>query len=57
LTALIDETSVIERILRHLRLPTEVSTPRPGMSPPLDLLGTPCSFEKDTGAPGFVPCH
>jgi hypothetical protein len=25
---------VIERILRHLHLPTEVPTPRPGRAPP-----------------------
>ena len=34
LIALIDEASVIERILRHLHLPTEVPTPRPGRPPP-----------------------
>jgi hypothetical protein len=28
--ALIDEASVIERIPRHLRLPTEAPAPRPG---------------------------
>jgi len=28
LIALIDEAAVIERILRHLRLPTEVPAPR-----------------------------
>jgi hypothetical protein len=37
LIALIDEASVIERILRHLHLPTEVPTPRPGRAPPLDV--------------------
>ena len=34
LIALIEEASVIERILRHLHLPTEVPTPRPGRAPP-----------------------
>jgi hypothetical protein len=34
LIALIEEASVIERILRHLHLPTEVPTPRPGRPPP-----------------------
>ena len=34
LIALIEEASVIERILRHLHLPTEVATPRPGRAPP-----------------------
>jgi len=54
LIALIDEASAIERIVRHLRLPTEVPTPRPGRAPPLFA---PCSFEEDTSIPGFVPCH
>jgi hypothetical protein len=30
--ALIEQASVIERILRHLRLPTEVPTPRQSFS-------------------------
>ena len=34
LIALIEEAAVIERILRHLHLPTEVPTPRPGRAPP-----------------------
>ena len=54
LIALIDEASVIERILRHLRLPTEVPTPRPGRAPPLFA---PCAFEEDSGVSDFVPCH
>jgi hypothetical protein len=37
LIALIEEASVIERILRRLHLPTEVPTPRPGRAPPLDV--------------------
>ena len=36
LIALIEQAAVIERILRHLRLPTEVPTPRPGRAPSLD---------------------
>src|SRR5450759_1902400 len=36
LIALIEEAAVIERILRHLHLPTEVPAPRPGRAPPLD---------------------
>jgi len=35
---------VIERILRHLHLPTEVPAPRPGRAPP--LLGA-CSFDQE----------
>jgi hypothetical protein len=38
LIALIDEASLVERILSHLRLPTEVPTPRPGRAPPRRLL-------------------
>ena len=54
LIALIDEASVIERILRHLRLPTEVPTPRPGRAPPLFVAR---SFYEDSGVSDFVPCH
>jgi hypothetical protein len=54
LIALIDEAAVIARILRHLRLPTEVPTPRPGRAPPLSAL---CAFEEDSGMSDFVPCH
>gem|GEM_PF-6474971 len=36
---------MIERILRHLQLPTEVPTPRPGRAPP--LIET-CSFNQNT---------
>ena len=53
LIALIEEPSVIERILRHLRLPTEVPTPRPGRAPPLFLAR---SFDEDTGGSPFDPC-
>lgn len=40
LVALIEETAVIGRILRHLGLPTEVPSPRPARAPPLPV-GTP----------------
>jgi hypothetical protein len=50
LIALIEEASVIERILRHLHLPTEVPAPRPGRAPPsLDA----DSFNQDTDVAGF----
>jgi len=35
LIALIEEAAVIGRILRHLGVPTEISSPRPARSPPL----------------------
>jgi len=44
---------VIERILRHLHLPTEVPAPRPGRAPP--LLGAR-SFDQDTDIAGFNSC-
>jgi hypothetical protein len=53
LIALIDEASVIERILRHLRLPAEVPTPRPGRAPPPFAAR---SFDEDTGVSAFDPC-
>ena len=36
LVALIDQPAVIGRILRHLRLPVEIPSPRPARAPPLD---------------------
>ena len=35
LIALIEEAAVIERILRHLGVPTEIPAPRPARAPPL----------------------
>ena len=35
LVALIEQASVVQRILRHLGLPTEVPEPRPARAPPL----------------------
>ena len=40
LIALIEEAAVIDRILRHLGLPTETPAPRPARAPPL-LAGVP----------------
>jgi hypothetical protein len=54
LIALIEEAAVIERILRHLHLPTEVPTPRPARAPPLVV---PAAFEQDGGWSDVVPCH
>jgi hypothetical protein len=34
LVALIEQASVVQRILRHLGLPTEVREPRPARAPP-----------------------
>jgi hypothetical protein len=41
---------VIERILRHLHLPTEVPAPRPGRAPPPIETGL---FNQDTDVAGF----
>lgn len=40
LIALIEEAAAIDRILRHLGLPTTIPAPRPARPPPL-ALGTP----------------
>ena len=37
LVALIEQASVVQRILRHLGLPTEVPMPRPARAPPRRL--------------------
>jgi hypothetical protein len=37
LVALIQHASVVQRILRHLGLPTEVPEPRPARAPPRRL--------------------
>jgi hypothetical protein len=50
LIALIEAASVIERILRHLHLPTEVLTPRPGGAPPPLDAGL---FNQDTDVAAF----
>jgi len=52
LIALIEEASVIERILRHLRLPTDVPTPRPGRAPPLLAASF---FDEDLYVAAFTP--
>ena len=54
LVALIDQAAVITRILRHLHLPTEVPTPRPGRAPPLFAH---CDHEEDSGVSDLLPCH
>jgi len=53
LIALIEEASVIERILRHLHLLTETPEPGPGLAP---LLFVACSFSQDTNVAGFNSC-
>lgn len=45
LVALLEHASVVQRILRHLRLPTEVPEPRPARAPPRRLDATANQFE------------
>jgi Putative transposase/Transposase zinc-binding domain len=54
LIALIEDAAVIERILRHLGLPTESPAPQPGRAPPLFVSA---SREADSGIPVLLPCH
>ena len=53
LIALIEEAAVIERILRHLGLPTAIPEPRPARAPPLPLARA-CHVGDDATA--FDPC-
>ena len=50
LVALIEEASVIHRILRHLGVPTEVPEPRPGRAPPRPLETRPLPLDDDVAA-------
>ena len=53
LIALIEEAAVIQRILNHLHVPTEIPEPRPGRAPPLLDAG---SFTQDTDVAGCNSC-
>jgi hypothetical protein len=55
LIALIKEAAVIDRILRHLGLPTETPAPRPARAPPR-LASVPDGAGWDDGASVFDPC-
>jgi hypothetical protein len=55
LVALIEEASVIQRILRHLGLPTEVPEPRPPRAPPLSFEVHPRPADDDDFVV-FNPC-
>ena len=54
LIALIEHASVIQRMLQHLGLPTEIPEPRPARAPPLPLAGRARHVDDD--APAFEPC-
>ena len=55
LIALIEEAAVIDRILRHLGLPTETPAPRPARAPPL-LVGVPDAAGRDDDVSVFDKC-
>ena len=54
LIALIEQASVIDRILRHLGVPTEIPEPRPARAPPLPI----SARARHVGDPAvdFDPC-
>ena len=54
LIALIDEAAVIERILRHLGLPTEIPAAGPARAPPLPFETRSRRHSGDEN--GFDPC-
>ena len=55
LIAMIEEASVIQRILRHLGLPTQIPDPRPARAPPLPLDAGARHHVSDDGS-AFDPC-
>ena len=55
LIALIEEAAVIERILRHLGVPTEIPAPRPARAPPVPAR-TPDQAGWDDDPSVFDPC-
>jgi len=52
LVATIEQRAVIERILRHLRLPSELASPWPARAPPLD----PDAFDSGVDLPVAETC-
>ena len=54
LIALIDQSSVIERILRHLGLPADIAELRPARAPPLPIPGR--ARHVGDAAVDFDPC-
>jgi hypothetical protein len=55
LIALIEEAAVIQRILRHLGVSTEIPAPRPARAPPLPM-GPPDQAGWAADTPVFDPC-
>ena len=55
LIALIEQAAVIDRILRHLGVPTEIPAPRPARAPPR-AVGAPNPAGWDDAPPVLNPC-
>ena len=55
LVATIDQRAVIDRILRHLGLPTDLPVPRPARAPPLDEAARGAASDGST-EPVFETC-
>ena len=55
LIGLIEEAAVIDRILRHLGVPTEIPAPRPARSPPIPA-GPSDQAGWDDDPSVFKPC-
>jgi hypothetical protein len=53
LIAVIEEATVVERILQHLRLPTDLPAARPSRAPPLLAVG---AVDADPHDQDIVPC-
>ena len=55
LIALIEQAAVIDRVLRHLGVPTEIPAPRPARAPPR-AVGAPNPAGWDDAPPVLNPC-
>jgi uncharacterized protein YbaR (Trm112 family) len=55
LVATIDHRAVIDRILRHLGLPTDLPVPRPARASPLGAVRS-APFDGGTDLAAFEPC-
>ena len=55
LIALIEQAAVIDRILRHLGVPTEIPAPRSARAPPR-AVGAPNQAGWDDAPPVLDPC-
>jgi hypothetical protein len=56
LVATIDQRAVVDRILRHLGLPTDLSVPHPARAPPLAEARREVPFGGGTDVADVEPC-